>query len=201
MIVNTTSATISAPSPNMVGESSIQERSSTKMFESVFRGELDELGKTTLIAARPIFFEGVRLPFDSDNSGESLGDENAGKLANFLDKVGFLDRVVESLIASSGQSQWVSDSMRVDMKFALRKELAEVVFPDMSWSEAMRLIMSLKLKIRHDELLPLQPGEAAPGSILEDINRRMKRHLEAIKTEALDMRALHTPSLSMALEL
>ncbi len=123
----------------------------------------------------------LKLLISANHSKEPIGSRNAEMLTNFLDHVGFLDQVVDSVVSLSGKSQWFNDGMRFDLKIKMKEKLNEV-FAKMSWSEALQFIMELKMKVKQETLgpFPFEPGEEDGKSVYDKAERSLLKHLEEL---------------------
>lgn len=121
------------------------------------------------------------LSSPTDKEIQGMGELQAEGLVKLLDKTGFLDKMVNSIVASSGKANWVSDSMRYDLKVELGKRLEEM-FSQMDWSEAMQFIMELKLKLTQEALgpMPFEPNEERPKTVYNEIEQTMQKQIEQL---------------------
>lgn len=149
-------------------------------FEALFEAEL-KIETSELTKGIKNILDGLQPSMDLMRSSEVLGAEKAEDVVNFLDKLGFLDKVVDSVVALSGRSDWVNDSMKLQFKNELKETLVETM-SDMTISEVVQYIMKMKLAIQQDLLgrIPLEDGEDKPKTVVDELVRTFNLHSDSI---------------------
>lgn len=119
------------------------------------------------------------FPLSETNPDDLLGKKNAKLVVEILDKTGFLDKLVDSALASSGKAQWFDEGMRYSLKYEMKKDL-EYHLSEMNWSEAMRFLMLLKMRLKQEALGPLglSRNEEVGNSIYDTVEKNLLMDIE-----------------------